>query len=65
MSDVMKLFQKIEFWLFSVSALVVAIGGVARYGAWRVLWVFPVCFVLTSAFRFGKKLPVELLDGPN
>ena len=60
----MKILQKIEFWLFSVPALVVAIGGIAHYGAWRVLWVFPVCFVLNSALRFGKKLPVELLDGP-
>lgn len=59
----MKILQKIEFWLFSVPALVVAIGGIAHYGAWRVLWVFPVCFVLNSALRFGKKLPVELLDG--
>ena len=59
-----KILQKIEFWLFSVPALVVAIGGIAHYGVWRVLWVFPVCFVLNSALRFGKKLPVELLDGP-
>lgn len=59
----MKILQKIEFWLFSAPALVVAIGGIAHYGAWRVLWVFPVCFVLNSALRFGKKLPVELLDG--
>ena len=60
----MILLQKIEFWLFSVPALVVAIGGIAHYGAWRALWAFPICFVLNSAFRFGKKLPVELLDGP-
>ena len=60
----MKILQKIEFWFFSVPALLVAIGGIAHYGAWRVLWVFPVCFVLNSALRFGKKLPVELLDGP-
>ena len=59
----MMILQKIEFWFFSVPALVVAIGGIAHYGAWRVLWVFPVCFVLNSALRFGKKLPVELLDG--
>ena len=60
----MKLLQKIEFWLFSVPALLVAIGGIAHYGAWRVLWAFPICFVLNSALRFGKRLPVELLDGP-
>ena len=39
----MQLLQKIEFWLFSVPALIVAIGGIAHYGAWRVLWVFPIC----------------------
>lgn len=61
----MKLLQKVEFWFFSVPALVVAIGAIAHYGAWRVLWVFPVSFALNSAFRFGKNLPVELLDGPN
>lgn len=60
----MKILQKIEFWFFSVPALVVAIGGIAHYGAWRALWVFPLCFVLNSALRFAKKLPVELLDGP-
>ena len=60
----MKILQKIEFWFFSVPALVVAIGGIAYYGAWRVLWAFPICFALNSAFRFGKRLPVELLDGP-
>ena len=60
----MKVLQKIEFWFFSVPALVVAIGGIAHYGAWRALWVFPLCFVLNSALRFAKKLPVELLDGP-
>ena len=60
----MMILQKIEFWLFSVPALVVAIGGIAHYGAWRVLWVFTICFILNSALRFGKKLPVELLDGP-
>ena len=38
----MMILQKIEFWFFSVPALVVAIGGIAHYGAWRVLWVFPV-----------------------
>lgn len=50
--------------MFSVPALVVAIGGIAHYGAWRVLWVLPVCFFMNSALRFAKKLPVELLDGP-
>ena len=64
MSAVMNICQKLEFWILSVPALVVAIGGIAHYGAWRVLWVFPVCFILNSALRFGKKLPVELLDGP-
>ena len=60
----MKILQKIEFWLFSVPALLVVLGGIAYYGAWRVLWAFPICFALNSAFRFGKRLPVELLDGP-
>ena len=45
----MKLLQKLEFWILSVPALVVAIGAVAHYGAWRALWAFPVCFVLSTA----------------
>ena len=34
----MMLLQKIEFWLFSVPALIVAIGGIAHSGATLGLW---------------------------
>ena len=60
----MKVLQRIEFWLFSVPALVVTIGGIAHYGAWRVLWAFPVCFTLAAAIRFMKTLVVDLVDEP-
>lgn len=50
-----------QYKLFSVPSLLVAIGAIAHYGAWRA---FPICFVQNSAFRFGKKLPIELLDRP-
>ena len=56
--------QKIEFWLFSAPALVVAIGGIAHYGAWRALWAFPVCFTLAAVIRFLKTLVVDLVDEP-
>ena len=61
----MKLLQKIEFWLFSVPSLLVAIGAIAHYGAWRALWAFPVCFTLAAAFRFLKTLVVDLVDEPD
>lgn len=52
----MKILQKIEFWFFSVPALLVAIGGIAHYGAWRALWVFPVCgWVLNADGRAIRK----------
>lgn len=60
----MKLMQRLEFWVLSVSALIISIGANAHYVALRVLLVFPFCFMLNPVFRFGKKLPVELLDGP-
>ena len=34
----MMLLQKVEFWLFSVPALIVAIGGIAHSGATLGLW---------------------------
>ena len=49
----MMILQKIEFWFFSVPALVVAIGGIAHYGAWRALWVFPVCSRIYPLVRLG------------
>ena len=60
----MKLLQKIEFWVFSVPALVVAIGAIAHYGAWRVLWVFPVGYTLASVTQFSKSMVYEVLDAP-
>lgn len=60
----MKVLQKIEFWLFSVPALVAAIGGIAHYGAWRALWAFPVCFVLSTVLQLGKEALTDLLDEP-
>ncbi len=33
----MKLLQRLEFWILSVPALVVAMGAIAHYGAWRAL----------------------------
>ena len=60
----MKLLQKLEFCFLSVPTLVVAIGAVARYGAWRALWAFPVCFVLSAVLQVGKDAVVDLLDEP-
>lgn len=60
----MKLLQKIEFWLFSVPALVVAIGGVAHYGAWRVLWVFLIGYALAAVVQFSKGKVYKALEGP-
>ena len=60
----MKVLQKIEFWLFALPALIVAIGGIAHYGAWRVLWVFPVGYTLASIVQFGKGMVYDVLDDP-
>ena len=60
----MKLLQKLEFWILSVPALVVAIGAIAHYGAWRAVWVFPVGYTLTSYVQFSKGMVYELLYGP-
>ena len=60
----MKILQKIEFWLFSVPALVVAMGAIAHYGAWRALWVFPVGYTLSSVTQFSKGMVYEVLDAP-
>lgn len=57
------LLQKIEFWLFSVPALVVAIGGIAHYGTWRVLWVFPISFVLTPRSVSERSCPLNCWMG--
>lgn len=60
----MKLLHKIEFWFLSVPALVVAIGSIAHYGAWRALWAFPVSFVLSTMLQLGKEALISLLDEP-
>ena len=60
----MKLLQKIEFWFFSVPALVVAIGAIAHYGTRRALWVFPVGYTLSSISQFSKGMVYEVLDAP-
>ena len=60
----MKLLQRLEFWILSVPALVIAIGAIAHYGAWRALWAFPVCFVLSTVLLMGKEAVSDLLDEP-
>ena len=60
----MKILQKIEFWLFSVPALIVSLGTIAHYGTWRMLWVFPVGYSLASFAQFSKNLTGDVLDGP-
>ena len=60
----MKILQKIEFWFFSVPALVVAIGGIAHYRAWRVPWVFPIGYTIVSLTQFSKGMIREVLDTP-
>ena len=59
-----KIFQKLEFWILSVPALVVTIGAVAHYGAWRALWVMPVGFEMAIALRIVKDALVDLLEEP-
>ena len=59
-----KIFQKLEFWILSVPALVVTIGAVAHYGVWRVLWAMPVGFGMAIALRLGKDALADLLEEP-
>ena len=59
-----KIFQKLEFWILSVPALVVMIGAVAHYGVWRVLWAMPVGFGMAIALRLGKDALADLLEEP-
>ena len=50
--------------MFSVPALVVAIGGIAHYGAWRVLWEFLIGYALAAVVQFSKGKVYKALEGP-
>lgn len=60
----MKLCQKLEFWILAVPALMVSLGAIAHYGVWRVLWVFPVGYTLSSFSQLSTGMVREVLDGP-